>query len=194
MQAREVDRLLQLPTAEVARADIADGSLPYQRVQRGEGLLQRRPVVPDMHLVQVDVVRTEPAEAGPYGVEDVLAGQTTVVRPGAHLAERLCGDDVVVTAPGLQPAAEDLLGPAVSVDVGGVDEGAARVGEGVQDLVTRLLAGLRAEHHRAQAQFAHLETGPSEKSMLHGRDAMTWSALQLNSGARTVTARASTPG
>jgi hypothetical protein len=54
------------------------------------------------------------------------------------------------------------------VDVRGVDEVAARLDEGVQDLVARLLVDPFAEHHRAEAQLAHLKARPAEKSIFHG--------------------------
>jgi hypothetical protein len=53
--------------------------------------------------------------------------------------------------------------------------------KGVQDPVARLLVGLPAEHHRAQAQLAHLQPGPAKKSILHDRHARTWSALHIKS-------------
>jgi hypothetical protein len=57
---------------------------------------------------------------------------------------------LAAAGPAGQPAADDLLGPAVRVDVGGVDQRAARrdepveLGEGVS------LAGLVAERQRAE--------------------------------------------
>src|SRR3989304_6182345 len=74
--------------------------------------------VPAVHLVEVDVVGVEAAEAVVQGVHEVLAGGAGPVRAFAHGQERLRGDDDVA-AVGLEGGAEVLLRPALAVGVGG---------------------------------------------------------------------------
>ena len=68
----------------------------------------------------------------------------------------------------LQPAPEDLLGDAAAVDVGGVDEIAARLDEAVENLPAQRLAAFAPESHGAEAELADLEAGASEGTILHG--------------------------
>ena len=62
--------------------------------------------------------------------------------------------------------ADDLLGVALGVEVGGVDEVAAELEEAVDDLLGLLDAGapaeVFAEGHRAEAQRADAQTGAAE--------------------------------
>lgn len=67
-------------------------------------------------------------------------------------------------------AAEHLLRAAAVVHVRGVDEGAARLGERVENAVGGRFVARPGERHGAQAQFADLESAPAEKSLLHGTD------------------------
>ena len=63
--------------------------------------------------------------------------------PGAHGQRVLGGHDPAV-AVGSEEAADDLLGLALVVLVGGVDEVAARLGERGEDAVALLLVGAEA--------------------------------------------------
>jgi hypothetical protein len=73
----------------------------------------------------------------------------------------LGGQDHVVAAPAGQRLADDLLGLAARVDVGGVDEVDAGVERAVDDLDRPIVVGLApgAEHHRAEAEGADLHPG-----------------------------------
>jgi hypothetical protein len=81
----------------------------------------------------------------------------------AHAAVDL-GREHDVVAPVLQRLADDLLGLAARVHVGGVDEVDPRVEGAVDDLdrVVVVRVAPAAEHHGAEAQRAHLHTGSSE--------------------------------
>src|SRR3954452_16993069 len=61
-----------------------------------------------VELVQVDVVRAEPAEGSLDGVENVLAAGTSLKLARAHDAEELRRNDEVVT-PAAEPSPDDLL-------------------------------------------------------------------------------------
>jgi hypothetical protein len=84
---------------------------------------------------------------------------------GTHRQGVLGGDDEAV-AVGAEEAAEDLLGLALVVLVGGVDEVAARLGEGVKDAVSFLLVGAEApgvaEAHGAQAELGDAQAARAQ--------------------------------
>ena len=91
-----------------------------------------------------------------------------MVGPIVHRHEELRREhDVVATT--LQGLTDDLLRHAAGVDVGGVDEVDPGV-EGVvddADGVGAVVVAPGAEHHRAQAQRADRDTGPSQQSVVH---------------------------
>ena len=74
----------------------------------------------------------------------------------------VAGDDVA------DQRADQLLGRAVAVSGGGVDERAAGLGEGDQLVAGLVLVGVTAPGHRAEAEPGHLETGGAEGTLLHG--------------------------
>ena len=80
----------------------------------------------------------------------------------------LGGEDDLV-APASQRLADDDLGFALRVDVGGVDEVDAGVEGTVDDLDRRIVVGLApgAEHHGAEAERADLHTGTSKAAVVH---------------------------
>jgi hypothetical protein len=98
-----------------------------------------------VHLVEVDVVGLEPAEAGLAGAPDVEGGEATIVRPQAHGLVCLGRQhDVLAPATALQPPADDVFGGAVAlchvgglgspVHIRGIDEVDALLDRGIQDL------------------------------------------------------------
>ena len=69
-----------------------------------------------VHLVEVDVVGLQPAQAVLAGAPDVVGGQAALVGPVAHPAVDLGGqhDPLAPSAALRQPAADDLLGDALA--------------------------------------------------------------------------------
>ncbi|GAA3281515.1 hypothetical protein GCM10020218_035310 [Dactylosporangium vinaceum] len=55
-------RLHELPAGEVRRAQVADLAGGHEIVERAHDLLDRRPGVERVQLIQVDVLRAEPAQ------------------------------------------------------------------------------------------------------------------------------------
>jgi len=81
----------------------------------------------------------------------------------------LGGEDHVVAPPPGQCLADDFLGLALPVDVGGVDEVDPGVERRVDDpdrLVVVRVAPC-AEHHRAEAELADRHAGATQLAMLH---------------------------
>jgi hypothetical protein len=58
-----------------------------------------------------------------------------------------------------------LLGAALVVGVGAIDEVDTRLEGVAHDLLRDLLVGLAAEHHRAQAQGRHLQAKAAETAI-----------------------------
>ena len=57
----QVDRLLQLPAGIVAGTDVAHLAALHQAIQRAQRLFQRRRAVPQVNLVEIDVVGAQAA-------------------------------------------------------------------------------------------------------------------------------------
>jgi len=70
-----------------------------------------------MHLVEVDPVGAEAAEALVARATDVVGGEPAIVRAVAHLAVDLGGEDDPVAPRTIlgEPATDDLLGAALPV-------------------------------------------------------------------------------
>ena len=64
VQVGQVQRLAELPRVHRRGPDVAGLALLHHVVKRFQRLFDRRVVVPAMDLVEVDVIRAEPAQAG----------------------------------------------------------------------------------------------------------------------------------
>lgn len=115
---------------------------------------QRSVVVPHAHLIEVDVVGTQPAKALLDCAQNVLAAQPAPV--DACTEPRLGGHHHVAPVTVSQPATEDLLGAAVPVRVSRVDEVAASGNKAFESFVALCLVDFPAERHGAQAEPTHL--------------------------------------
>ena len=139
-----------LPAGVVAAADVAHLAGAHHVVQRAQRLFDRRAVVGQVHLVEVDVVGVEAAQAGVERVHEVLARGAAPVRAFAHGAGGLRGDDDVA-AVGLEVRRQELLRLAAAVDVGGIEEGDAQVDALVDDVAGALCVDAPAEVVAAEA-------------------------------------------
>ena len=158
----------QLPTGVGGRPERPDRAGTLEIGQRCQRLFDIRLLLRAMHLVEVEMVRSQPAQARFDGAHDPHTGVAAIVRTGTHgVVELRRQHDLVPTAhDGL---ADDLLGLTVRVHVGGIDE----VDPGVQRLMHRadalvvILVAPRPEGHRAQAVGAHADAGSSEDPIFH---------------------------
>jgi len=104
-----------------------------------------------VQLVEVDGLDAEPPQRRVQGGRQVAPGKAVPVRVLSG-GEAALGRDHRTFArfrPGGQPAAGDLLGPAVRVNVGGVDQRPARRDEPVELGEGAGFAGLVAERQGA---------------------------------------------
>ncbi|GDY55976.1 hypothetical protein SVIO_065990 [Streptomyces violaceusniger] len=122
-----------------------------------------------MDLVEVDPVSVQAPEAVLDRPEDPTPRVATAVAALAHLKVDLGGEDDVVTAPP-QCLPHNLLGLALSIHVGGVDEVDPLVEGGVDDADTIVVVGVAAilEHHGPEAVDTDLDTGSAEGAIAHG--------------------------
>jgi hypothetical protein len=134
--------------------DGADLALADEVGERAERLLDVGVRGRAVDLVEVDPVGAEPAQRVLDGLDDPAPGAAAPVRVIAHRHEELGGEHDVVAAT-LEGLADDLLGLAGRVDVGGVDEVDAGVKGRVDDADRVLVVGVApgAEHHRAEAEL-----------------------------------------
>ena len=174
---RDPLRLDDLLGREGGGADRADLAAAHQVGQRGQGLVDVGVRVRAVHLVQVDVVGLQAAQAVLHLADDPAARVAAHVGVLAHRAVRLGGQHHLVAA-AAQGLADDLLRLPRRVHVRGVDEVDAAVQRGVDDPDAVLVIGVapRAEHHRAEAVRAHLDPGTAERPHPHAR-APPWLAL-----------------
>ena len=105
-------------------------------------------------LVEVDPVGVQPPQRVLDRADDPAARVAPLVRVLAHRVVELGREDDVVAPAAGERLADDLLGLALPVDVGGVDEVDAGVERRVDDADRLVVVGVapRAEHHRAEAE------------------------------------------
>ncbi len=151
-------------------------------------------------LVKVDVVGAEPAQAGLALGDYPAAGVALPVGAVTHPSVEL-GRQYHLLSPGGpdrgQELADYLFRLARGVDVGGVYEVDAFVEGAPHYRDALLVVGVapRPEHHRAQAERAHLHSGPSQVAVVHGGEASAmvaamepfgyWSARAVASAIRS---------
>ena len=134
----------------VGAADIANFAGPYEIVERPQGFLERRERIEAVGLVEVDVIRAETAQAGLAGFDEVAARESGFVSAGFETDESLGREDNVLSAVA-QRLAEDFLGLAERINVGGVEEIHARL-DADFDQAARLVHLHVA--HRGKTSFA----------------------------------------
>jgi two-component system OmpR family sensor kinase len=159
-------RLGQPLGREVRGRDVPGLAVGDDLAERGDRLLQRGLLVVLVRVVQVDVVGAEPLERVVDRRPDDRAGRAAA---GAELADLRGDHDVRAVAAGRHPAADRRLGLAalvavtpLGVDVRGVDEAAAGLGERVQDGERGLLVRGPAEHVAAQVQRQDVQVGGAD--------------------------------
>jgi hypothetical protein len=150
-------------------AEVAELAGADEVGERAEGLVEVDGRVPAVDLVEVEVVGAEAAQRVLDRDHDPAAGAAAVVRVVVEGHEELRREHDVVAASG-EGLADDDLGLALGVDVGGVDEvdpGVQRPVDGLDAFVVVLGAPL-AEHHGAEAQLADTWTPvrPSGRSSM----------------------------
>ena len=152
-----------------ATTDHADLALAHEVAHGAERLVDVGQRVDSVDLVQVDVVGAEAAQRVFTGADDPRPGRAPAVEHVvAHGVMQLRRDDDLV-ATVADPGADDLLGLAVAVHVGSVDEVDAGFERTMHDAHAVVVVGVAVlpEHHRAEAQPADRDAGAAECRVLH---------------------------
>src|SRR5580704_4056292 len=115
------ERLHEMPAGKIGAGDVADFAAFDERVERLQSFFNGSERVEGVHVVDVDVIDRESAEAGFAGLDEMLARGAEVVRAVAHRESGFGGDEnaVAFAADGF---AEDFFGEAAGVDIGSVEE------------------------------------------------------------------------
>ena len=126
-----------------------------------------------VHLVQIDEVGLQPAQAAFAGELDVARGKAAVVRNVAHLPVRFRRQhDLFATATALrEPAANDLFGESLAfspaVNIGGIEEVDAEFKGLVHDRKAVGFFRVPTEVHRAETERADVQAGAAEGAVVH---------------------------
>ncbi len=175
---RDAERRRDLPGLPVRAADIANLALGDQIVERAQRLVERRHDVGRVDLVEIDVIRLQPLQAGLDGVHDMAARRAHIVPSRPHPAVNLGRQDDVLASDAeiLEGLAESPFGLASGVDVGrveeidpGIDAGFdERIGAGLVDVADMFVNPLAAaEGHRAEAKRRNQKAGVAEGLVSH---------------------------
>ena len=145
-----------------------DLALVHEVGERGQRLLDVSMRVGPVHLVQVDPVGPQPAQAVLDGRLQPPPRVAAAVRSVAHLKVALGGEHDLGPPPA-QRLPDDRLGLAVGVHVGRVDEVDPAVERGVDDPRAVGVVGVPdgPEHHRPQAVGADLNPGRAAVATPH---------------------------
>src|SRR5579859_2567021 len=116
-----------IPAGKVAAADIEHLALAYQLLHRLPGFLPGRATLNMVHLVQVDMICLETAQALFAGTADVISREPAIVWPLAHGTKHLrCKHNLLAATTLCQPAPDNLLrrthAHAAAIAVGGIEE------------------------------------------------------------------------
>ncbi len=166
-----------LPGRPVRHADITHQTLPHEHIESCQAFLDRRHGIDIVQLIEVDVVDLQPSQAPFDAVYDMRPRIACLVWTCPHRSAHLGGDDHVF-APDtqvLERPAENFLGDAAGIDVGGIYEVDAMV-EGTRDQALSVFLldiahvgpdSLAAEGHRPEAKLRNEKTSISERVIFH---------------------------
>src|SRR5690606_1987841 len=173
VQGRQALGLGGFPRRGIGEADMAHLAGTHQVIEGAEGFLDGGVAIPEVHPVQVDVVRLQAAQGFLAGPEDILAARAAGVGvAGAHVGEKLGGDHhlVALYRVAADMVADDFLRVSPTVAVGGVDEVAAQFPVAVHHPIAfpgaNADAPVLAEGHGAEAQGADTQAGAAEGNVV----------------------------
>ncbi len=149
-------------------ADRADLALPHEIGEHRQRLLDIGVRCRPMDLVEVDIVDLESSKRALDRASEPAPRTAAPVRIVPHGLKCLGGEHDVVPSL-LERFTDDLLGLALTIGVGAVDEVDAGIESPVHHTDAFVMIGIGdlPEHHRAQAIRADLDAGSAERAMVH---------------------------
>ena len=173
---RDMQRLLELPGPHGGGANVTRLARADNIVERLQRFLDGGFRIPAVDLVQVHVIGSKPLQAFVDLAQDGFARQPAAVRPLAHHAKDLGGDnDLVAFCKVLQGTPEDFLARAQRIDVGRVKEVDPQLQRLLDDRAAVFLvqhpfvdpARCISEAHAAETDARDLHTGRTQTSVFH---------------------------
>ncbi len=121
------ERLHQMPAGEIGAGDVSHFAAHDKLIERAQNFLDRSERVEAVEVIDVDVVRTQPAQAGFASADKMIARRSQIVRAGliSHAESCLGRDQYIVAAAG-NCFPKNCFGESVGVDVGRIEEIHAR--------------------------------------------------------------------
>ncbi|CAM2149016.1 hypothetical protein PT2222_200147 [Paraburkholderia tropica] len=149
-----------------------------QPLIRAQRFFERHLLVVFVREIHVDVIGLKATQRIFNGGFDIRGRQPRMARPLGNLG----GDhDLVALAAAREPFADDRLRLAAlvarhpgGVDVGGIDEIQARVGERVENRERGGFVGGPAEHVAAEHERCDLQGGSADPALFHGGSRLRW--------------------
>src|SRR6185503_2351955 len=155
MAATHVNRFLKLISCHIARTQVSYLACLYEGIECVECFLNWGSPVPFVNLIDVNVIRSQAAQATLDSGHNVLASQTDIVWTGASAEAHLCCNHKIITVFPLQPATQNLFGFPIRIYIGSINEVTVRFHKTIQDLEAVFFGGLASEGHCAQAKLAN---------------------------------------
>src|SRR5208282_1970585 len=117
-----------------------------------------------MHLVKIDVIHLQAAQAGLDLRHDMPAGEADLIRPDRLAHKNISVEtnfrrDNQIFSPLADNSPEDLLRRARRINVRGVEEIAANLDEPVENFSRGFFIGLTSKRHASEAKFRNFEPG-----------------------------------
>src|SRR5207249_4164345 len=169
-----------LPRRCVGKSNVTHFACAHEIVERPHRLFDRSELVPQVHPVQVDVVRLKTTKgllAG--GHKRLAAGAAAVWVARVQIREKFRGNDdpIAFTRVARKILADDPFRVAESVPIGSIDKISAALEKATQDRLRlrygRAPAPLLTERHRAKAQRTDPQAGMSEGDIVvQGHDVL----------------------
>src|SRR5271163_3529221 len=116
-----------------------------------------------MHLVKIDVVHFQPAQARLYFRHDMPAGEADLIRHDRFAHENIrveadfCRDDQIFS-PLAENSSENFFRSARRINIGGVEKISANLNESVENFSCSFFVCLSSKRHASKAKFRNLET------------------------------------
>ncbi|NCW41274.1 MAG: aldo/keto reductase, partial [Betaproteobacteria bacterium] len=155
------------PATEIGQAVVADLAHLDETGKGREHFLDGRALVIPVHVVHIDPVGAQAAQAVVYLTHDPAPRQAPIVGLIAHGVGHLGGHDPALTISGNQ-LPQHALGGTARVIVRGVHGVYARLAAGFDHAPGFIHRGLIPKHHRAQPQGRRFEAAMAERSIGNG--------------------------
>ena len=167
-------RFHQMPRRQIGTADVANFTGFHQIIHGAQRLIEWGLFVPEVRLIQIDIVGLQTSQRSLACIQNMLAAQALIVGARAHRSTHFRGQDDLIARLSLQPLADQFFGHAARiarcparVDIGRVDEVAARIHKRIHHGRAVFARRSPAKTHAAHAQFTDFEAGTAQVLVFH---------------------------